>query len=223
MRVDRAALRRWMEQTDNLFAKVKPRSAAHIMELVDILDHCFSVGDSRAAVVLATSPGIVSAYSDEFDAVLLLGFPSELVAERGWTRGQRLIGVWTYGRGAALQEDLTPGPRATGRWTRGGARIADGFAVPPTAEHLEKLASRVSDQEWQRAEQLGLEALARRPEFIRDGLPHMADAVRGFALEYDAQGRPIRGKPIRQEGRVFLRRVLLALVVLLILWVLSLR
>ncbi len=45
------------------------------------LDELLRLGDSRAAIVASVDPLVVSAYSDELDAVILVEFPEQLVKQ----------------------------------------------------------------------------------------------------------------------------------------------
>ena len=56
--------------------------------------HC---GDSRAAVVISTSPLLIAAYTDELDCIAMLRFPSEFVDQYHLSKGTRLLTVNCYG------------------------------------------------------------------------------------------------------------------------------
>jgi hypothetical protein len=131
-------------------------------------------GDSRAAVVVYLEPLIVAAYTDELDCVALLEFPDEFVEEYKLTVGSRLLTVNLYRRREkGLAPDLVPGERDHKRY---------GNFIPYIAEFLsednERIAARkaeISEEEWQRAEQMGREALQRCDGATRDGSPLLAD------------------------------------------------
>lgn len=53
-------------------------------------------GDSRAAIVASIKPLVVSAYSDELDAVILVQFPDVLVSQYALEVGDQLIACWIY-------------------------------------------------------------------------------------------------------------------------------
>ena len=61
------------------------------------------LGDSRAAVVVSTNPLMVTAYSDEMDAAILLRFPAFLVSKYALQVGTRLLTVNTYEQRYGLQ------------------------------------------------------------------------------------------------------------------------
>ena len=63
-------------------------------------------GDSRAAVVVSVAPLVVAAYSDEFDGVVLLQFPPELVQRFKLKVGSTLLTVNTYDAEGELRPDI---------------------------------------------------------------------------------------------------------------------
>ena len=66
-------------------------------------------GDTQPAVVVSTSPLIISAYSDEMDAVLLLCFPSVLVTTYNLKVGTRLVTSNIYFTGNKVVRDIIVG------------------------------------------------------------------------------------------------------------------
>jgi hypothetical protein len=72
-------------------------------------------GDSRAAVVVATDPLLVAAYTDELDCVALLRFSEDLVDEYSLKVGTRLLTVNTYKNNMVFDPDLDHGPKAVER------------------------------------------------------------------------------------------------------------
>lgn len=129
-------------------------------------------GDSRAAVVLSTSPLLVAAYTDELDCAVALEFPAELAAELRLRQGSRLLAVNTYDYPDAegLASDLTPGPRSLGQYQNFTPYIAD-FLTDDQAR-LSERKGEIEDDEWARCYRFGKEFLARgtRP---RNGRPRL--------------------------------------------------
>ena len=123
-------------------------------------------GDCRAAVVVSDRPLRVAAYSDEFDAVVLLAFPDRLADEHGLTVGSRLVAVLNYER--TTHRDITPGPASTG--TFGGVWPLVAEFLTDDAAKLDAVRRRIPEEEWQRAESLGQEKL-RIGGPVRDGRP----------------------------------------------------
>lgn len=126
-------------------------------------------GDSRAAVVVSTEPLLVAAYTDELDCVALLKFPATF--DPGFTvaRGTRLLTVNCYGSNEERDSDLTPGPDDLGQWTGFHPLIAD--FLSDDLDRIEIRKREISEDEWERAERMGMEYLKRQPHIIRDGSP----------------------------------------------------
>ena len=126
-------------------------------------------GDSRAAVVLATDPLLVAAYTDELDCVAILKFPEELVEEYRLQVGTKLLTVNTYRSQPEIDADLIPGPKATRNCSGFNPLIAD--FVSDDAERLKTRKKEISKEEWQRTYHLGREYIKARPGVARDGRP----------------------------------------------------
>jgi len=126
-------------------------------------------GDSRAAVVLGRSPLLVAAYSDEFDAVVVLRFDQRLV-DVHVEQGDRLLTVNTYRRGAAVARDIAQGPYSSHAYANFHPVIADFVAADRL--RVERRKAAIAEPEWARAWQLGQQHLATRPGAFRDGTPH---------------------------------------------------
>lgn len=127
-------------------------------------------GDSRAAVVVSTSPLIVAAYTDELDCVALLRFGEKILGEYELKDGSRLITVNTYSSlDFGVARDLELGPAHCGRYGNFSPFIADFL----TDDHgrLRERKAEIDEAEWQRAEELG-RRLLRSPKITpRDGRP----------------------------------------------------
>jgi len=136
----------------------------------DMIAEHLRCGDSRAAVVLQTSPVLlVAAYTDEQDAVLLLHFPDFLTAEYDLKPGKKLLTINTHGRGEKMMPDIVEGPATTGRWMNYYPIIADFLSDDPQTISNRKRA--ISDAEWKRAAQFGMKRAAGADAVVRDGRP----------------------------------------------------
>jgi hypothetical protein len=133
------------------------------------IDEHLGNGDSRAAVVMSTGPLLVAAYTDELDGVAVLRFPGEFVDEYQLRPGSRLLTVNTYTNLAEPDEDVVPGPKASGRWNGFNPIIAD--FVSDDLERIEELKHKIEPEEWQRAQKMGEAFLRRWPGVARDGRP----------------------------------------------------
>ena len=128
-------------------------------------------GDSRAAVVVSTSPLLIAAYTDEIDCIALLRFDDSFVSEYGLEIGSRLITVNRYYdiEDSGYESDLVPGPANTGRYGNFMPFIADFLT-----DYVERLAERkaeISEDEWLRTETLGQKYLSEDFAQPRDGRP----------------------------------------------------
>ena len=126
-------------------------------------------GDSRAAVVLSIQPLLVAAFSDDFDAVVVLRFdrpPLDCPVQVG----SRLLTVNTYYRGGAVARDIIPGPYGSGAWANFHPVIADFVTADPA--RVERRKAAIGEPEWVRAWNLGQYHLVNQPGQVRDGAPH---------------------------------------------------
>src|SRR5262245_16499020 len=126
-------------------------------------------GDSRAAVVVCTSPLLVAAYTDELDCIAMLRFPDTFREKYDLSVGSRLLTVNTYGRGQVYDEDLILGPNQSERWTGFHPIIAD--FISDDNERIDARKAAISEAEWNRTRDLGSSYLASRPGIARDGRP----------------------------------------------------
>lgn len=136
---------------------------------LEAVDLHLRTGDSRAAVVVSTSPLRVAAYTDELDCVVLLAYSDDLVAEHGLELGSRLLTFNTYDK-CEVHPDLDPGPLNRGMWGNFFPLIAEFFS--DDAEAIARRKAEISGEEWERAEAMGQAYLARRGlHAARDGRP----------------------------------------------------
>lgn len=126
-------------------------------------------GDSRAAVVLSVQPLLVAAYSDDFDAVVVLRFDRR-PADSYVQVGSRLLTVNTYQRGSTVARDIPRGSVVSPQWSNFHPVIAD-FVATDLAR-VERRKATISEPEWQRTWELGQDYLIKRPGQLRDGAPH---------------------------------------------------
>jgi hypothetical protein len=129
-------------------------------------------GDSRAALVVSTSPLLVAAYTDEMDCVAMLRFPDDLGADGSLRRGSRLLTANSYmwrTPERPLQPDLVDGPAST----RNKA-IVFPFICDFLSDDLDRITERkaqIKPAEWQRAATCAGEYLKRPGCTARDGRP----------------------------------------------------
>ncbi|MCM1133295.1 MAG: hypothetical protein NC340_07460 [Ruminococcus flavefaciens] len=73
-------------------------------------------GDTQPAVVASVDPLVISAYSSDMDAVLLLRFPQELVRMYQLEKGMKLVTTNIYFEGDKVAKDIITGEGYTHDW-----------------------------------------------------------------------------------------------------------
>jgi hypothetical protein len=127
-------------------------------------------GDSRAAIVIITSPLVVAAYTDEIDCVVLLRFPDRFVSDYNLDYGSRLITVNLYQDSDGSHEsDLNPGPDTRDYYQNFAPLIAD--FLTDDVERLAERKAEIGEDEWQRTKKLGQAYLMEEYARPRDGRP----------------------------------------------------
>lgn len=144
----------------------------------DIFEPLLRDGDARAAVVVETVPPTVAAYSDEFDAVILLRIPPAQATHYNLRDGQRLIAVFNYLRGLSSPRDIQFGPHALGDTFRNVEPLIGDLLSDDTAR-LNQLRAEIPDEEWARAEELGRDRLRTRPNLFRWHQPGSTQTIAG--------------------------------------------
>jgi hypothetical protein len=138
-----------------------------------MMNECVKYGDTRAALVWSAQPLLIAAYSDEFDAILMLRFPDRIASDLGLSSGQRLLSVNAYGMLPDTAPDIEPGELATGTsWCNFLPTIAEIFCED--AHAISRLKPSISESEWQRTQQLAERFANVHPGHARNGLPLFA-------------------------------------------------
>lgn len=137
-------------------------------QLAYIDDH-LKRGDSRAAIVASVKPLVVSAYSDELDAVILVEFSEDLVKQYALKVGDELIATWTYPKAPRAPSDIVQGERNLVRYNNGAPIVADFFSN--SVEQIKNRKATVSKAEWARVRMLTPSALKRANGKYRTSFP----------------------------------------------------
>lgn len=151
-------------------------------------------GDSRAALVVATRPLLVAAYTDELDCVAVLAYPERLVSELSLEVGKRLLTVNLYQPGQQPVADLERGPGAYDRNCNFSPLIAE--FVSSDVERIEARKSEIDEAEWERTRQLAEAYLAKTNGKVRDGNPMNCGSPARWSLATAAA----KGKAQVQKG-----------------------
>lgn len=139
--------------------------------LLNEIRHHLAGGDSRAAMVMKTSPLLVAAYTDELDCVAVLEFPEYLVEEHELEIGSRLLTVNVYFHltSSGIAPDLSPGSEKYDRFGNFQPYIAEFFSEDIERIGLRKLE--ISEAEWDKARTMGEAWLADPSKKARCGRP----------------------------------------------------
>ncbi len=135
---------------------------------IDPVARALCYGDTQPAYVLSTEPLRIAAYSDEFDAVVVLDFPSEFVEKFNVTAGMKLTSSVTYFTDGRIPDDLFPGEDTTGRYSD-FMPIIQLFLGKNDAKIMEK-TSLFDDGEWKKVIDKSIEYRDSHPGMFRDGL-----------------------------------------------------
>ena len=127
-------------------------------------------GDIQPAVVVSLEPLLVSCYSDELDAVVLLYLPNELIQKLGLKMYSRLLTVNSYG--TRPNKDVTRGPKALGNYASIATVIADLYT--DDVQRLMTKKAEFSEEWWNRTIQLGRQYMEDRPGMARNGIGYYA-------------------------------------------------
>lgn len=133
-----------------------------------IKEHIF-YGDSQPAVVMSGEPLIIAAYSDDIDCVVMLKFDNKYSKIYNLQRGDRLICINTYMRGAEYQQDIIVGPNNTNTWFGYSPIIAE--FISDDIHIIETKKDEIDEDLWNYVYNLGLEYTKLHPGVARSGKP----------------------------------------------------
>ena len=139
---------------------------------ISYLGEHLRIGDSRAAIVASVKPLVVSAYSDELDAVILIGFPDDLATQYSLKAGDELIASWVYPTMRHAPSDVVQGDGNLGHYNNGAPIVAD--FLSNSVDKIKKRKSGVSKKEWERVRELTPPALKRADGKYRSDFPLFA-------------------------------------------------
>lgn len=144
-------------------------------------------GDLSTGVVVSADPLLVACYSDDFDAVALYCYPTELGSKLGWQVGTRLLTVnWFDGYGMVKKnKDLDYGPHYDTKFKSFGPLIAELYT--DNAERVARKKSEIPEEMWLYTEELGKRYMAAHPGVARNGCgPRFKDAkpIEKLKLKY---------------------------------------
>ena len=140
--------------------------------MLEVVGIQLSMGDSQPALVVESNPLRVAAYSDEFDAIVIVALPV-LPGLPRFAPGDRLIAINTYGpradRATEYAPDLSPGEGWSRAWWTFAPHVAEFYT--DDLELLDERKREIPEELW-----------ARVAELVRNHRPTHADR----------DGRPLR-------------------------------
>lgn len=137
-----------------------------------------ALGDTQPAYVMSVSPLVISAYSDEMDAVVMLRFPDELATQYKLSVGDRLVTVNTYRNldKNGIAPDIFVGENYLNRYSN-CAPIVPLFISGSTKLMKQKL-SLFDEEQWAMVREKSLEYASAHPDLMRDGFFYLKAANR---------------------------------------------
>ncbi|MDO5559859.1 MAG: hypothetical protein Q4F95_09710 [Oscillospiraceae bacterium] len=121
-------------------------------------------GDTQPAIVKSVSPLIVSAYSDEMDAVVLLRFPDALSAKYNLVPGSRLVTSNVYSVRPKMAKDITPGDNYLGNYYNFTPTVQ--LFLSDKEEYIINRVNMFDEDHWSYVQQLTAD---KDSSLVRDG------------------------------------------------------
>ncbi|MBQ7907771.1 MAG: hypothetical protein IJ309_07380 [Clostridia bacterium] len=138
-----------------------------LRKIFSIEKECLFFGSVEPAVVVSVKPLLVSVYSEDMDAVLLLQFAPAYAEKYSLNVGSRLISVNTYGNDRALSNDIFVGERYSGDWTDFTPHVAD--FLSRDSKKIQAHKRSIPEERWAYVKTLGDKYLAEHAELARNG------------------------------------------------------
>ncbi|MBO6113652.1 MAG: hypothetical protein J6P57_01210 [Lachnospiraceae bacterium] len=119
----------------------------------DRIDEFLSCGDTQPAIVKSVEPLIISAYSDELDAVIFLRFPDVLVDKYKLKIDDRLVTSNIYERYVdGFEKDISPGDFWLGRYSNYNPLVQ--LFLSDEEDFIRKRIELFDEDKWKRVEML---------------------------------------------------------------------
>lgn len=143
------------EKYDDLieFMKLNKKQQIKLNEKRNMIaDHLFN-GDTMPAIVVSTNPLIISSYSDELDAVVMLEFPKEYQQKYQLQENMRLVTINGYTKSLfGRPKDIKLGYRYLHRWTNVYPTV--GLFLSNNIERINQLIENVPEPLWDYVKEL---------------------------------------------------------------------
>ena len=162
-------LSRWkLRKIKQMICSLK-REKTYFDKRIPAVREYVALGDTQPACVMSVSPLVISAYSDEMDAVVMLRFPDALANQYKLAVGDRLVTVNTY---LDLNEngvapDIFPGENYIGRYSDCHPIVP--LFISRSDRLLRQKLSLFDEPHWAMVWQKSLAYAAAHPGLTRDG------------------------------------------------------
>ena len=146
---------------------ISPEGRKKLKNIFSIEAECIYFGSVEPAVVVSMSPLLISVYSEDMDAVLLLQFAPAYAEKYSLEIGSRLISVNTYGNHDKISDDIFVGKAYKGYWTDFTPHIAD--FLSNDKKRIQAHKESFSEEHWLYVQELGNEYLSKHSQLARNG------------------------------------------------------
>lgn len=146
-----------------------PTKAKFFLKKKSWIKKQIATGDIQPAMVISIDPLVISCYSDELDAVILLEFPKELAVKYQFKLNERLVTCnWYMVKNMfAYSDDLIIGPNCSGNW-RDVYPLLGLFVCKDENAYYEN-TNLFKDEDYEYLMKLTTSYLEKKPNSYRDG------------------------------------------------------
>ena len=169
-------LSRWKLRKIKKMICISKRERAYFNKQIPAIKEYVAFGDTQPAYVMSVSPLVVSAYSDEMDAVVMLRFPDELSRQYKLTIGDRIITVNTYRQlnSNGVVPDVFVGKNYLNRYSDCHPIVP--LFISRSHKLMHQKLSLFDEEEWQMVWQKSQEYASEHPDLLRDGFYYLKSA-----------------------------------------------
>lgn len=146
---------------------------AYFKKRIPVIKEFVKYGDTQPAYVMSASPLVISSYSDEMDAVVMLRFPDVLAKEYALSQGDKLVTVNTYRwlEGHEIAPDIFVGENYLYRYSNCQPIVP--LFISGNRKLLEQKLTLFDDETWAMVWQKSLQYVAEHPDLMRDGFYYL--------------------------------------------------
>lgn len=142
---------------------------AYFKKRIPVIKEFVKYGDTQPAYVMSVSPLVISSYSDEMDAVVMLRFPDVLAKEYELSQGDKLVTINTYRwlEGYDMAPDVFVGENFLNRYSDCHPIVP--LFISGSRRRLAQKLALFDDETWAMVWQKSQQYAAEHPDFMRDG------------------------------------------------------